>query len=82
MISVSPETSYSTNGQLILLLVVYILLNILGMKTLPQTIAINHLQSLVRCHSSFVSLTGLWSCYLGINKYQLIDFLYISEEAF
>lgn len=79
----SPETSYSTNGQLILFLVLYILLNILGRKTPSKPIVvISHLQSLLKCHPSFVSWLAFGVIYLGINKYQLIDFLYVSEDAF
>lgn len=58
----SPETSYSTNGQLLLVLVLYILLTILETETPPETVGISHLHSLVeKCLSSFVSLAGLWS---------------------
>lgn len=79
----SLETSYSTNGQLLLVLVLYILLNILEMETPPETVGISHLHSLVEmCHPFFVSLAGLWSYLPGINTYQLIDFLYVSEDAF
>lgn len=56
------ETSYSTNGQLLVVLVLYILLNILEMETPPESVGISHSHSLAeKCLSSFVSLAGLWS---------------------
>ena len=58
----SPETSYATNGQILLVLVLYILLNILEMETPPETVGISRLHSLAgKCLFSFVSLAGLWS---------------------
>ena len=58
----SPETSYSASGQLLLVLVSYVLLNILELETPPETVGVSHVHSLVeKCLSSFDSLAGLWS---------------------
>lgn len=44
----SPESSSSTNGQLLFVLVLYILLKILERETPPETVGISHLHSLAQ----------------------------------